>query len=105
MLCFRLRFEAKYPSLTRDGALFLVMDTLTAQKLKMWEGKLEKLKVAYQEVLTRRGEAMREGDLRENAAFQLADEDASAMNVQIAEYEKIIDKLKKEAGVKEEKKK
>lgn len=81
------------------------MDTLTAQKLKMWEGKLEKLKVAYQEVLTRRGEAMREGDLRENAAFQLADEDASAMNVQIAEYEKIIDKLKKEAGVKEEKKK
>lgn len=69
------------------------------QKLKMWEGKLAKLKVAYQEVLVRRGEAMREGDLKENAAFQLADEDASAMGVQIGEVEKIIDKLQKEAGI------
>jgi secreted protein with Ig-like and vWFA domain len=75
------------------------MDTLLKQKLEMWEGKLAKLKLAYQEVLTRRGEAMREGDLRENAAFQLADEDASAMGVQIGEVEKIIEKLQKEAGI------
>lgn len=82
----------------------MFMDKLTEDKLKLWEGKLAKLKVAYQEVLNRRGEAMREGDLRENAAFQLADEDASAMNVQMAEVEKIIAKIKKEAGIEEKKK-
>ncbi len=69
--------------------------SLTAQKLKMWNDKLAQLEVRYEEIMVRRSEAMAMGDLRENAAFQMADEDASAMGVQIDEVKKIISKLER----------
>ncbi len=68
---------------------------LKAQKLKMWNDKLAQLEVRYEEIMVRRSEAMAMGDLRENAAFQMADEDASAMGVQIDEVKKIIGKLER----------
>ena len=61
----------------------------------MWNDKLAQLEVRYEEIMVRRSEAMAMGDLRENAAFQMADEDASAMGVQIDEVKKIISKLER----------
>lgn len=75
------------------------MSDLIKQKIKMWKDKLNKLRNEYEEIKVRRGEAMKEGDLRENAAFQLADEDASTYSVRIDEVERIIVKLEVEEGV------
>ncbi len=67
------------------------MDTkLKAEKLKMWQGKLEKLRKEYEDIMQKRGEAMAMGDLSENAAFQMLDEDAVTWRVRIQEIEKII---------------
>ncbi len=71
-------------------------DLLTQQKLKMWKGKLVKLEKEYEDIVIRRSEAMKEGDLRENAAFQMADEDAGTYNVRMDEVKKIIAKLEEE---------
>lgn len=73
------------------------MDELTQKKIKMWKEKLVKLEKEYEEIMVRRGEAMKEGDLRENAAFQMADEDASTYNVRMDEVKKIIAKLEKDS--------
>lgn len=69
---------------------------LVTAKLEMWNKKLADLKVRLDEIMVRRSEAMAMGDLRENAAFQMADEDASAMTVQIDEVKRIIAKLEAE---------
>lgn len=71
------------------------MDQITKQKIEMWQKKLNELQKELEQIMIRRGEAAREGDLRENAAFQMADEDANTYRVRIKEVEKIIDDLKK----------
>lgn len=68
-------------------------DDLKQQKLKMWQDKLAKLEKEYEEIMERRGEAMAMGDLRENAAFQMADEDANTYTVRIDEVKRIIAKI------------
>lgn len=92
------------PSL-KQGRVFLskfaikgkdMADNLIQQKIDMWKTKLVKLEKEYDEIMIRRGEAMKEGDLRENAAFQMADEDASTYNVRMDEVKKIIAKLESE---------
>lgn len=70
----------------------------TQQKLEMWQGKLATLEKEYEDIMVKRGEAMAMGDLRENAAFQMLDEDASTYRVKIDEVKKIIAKLEKELG-------
>ncbi len=69
---------------------------LNEEKLKMWEGKLKKLHQEYDEIMKKRGEAMAMGDLRENAAFQMLDEDSATWRVKIEEVNKIINKIKKD---------
>jgi transcription elongation GreA/GreB family factor len=69
------------------------MDDLTKQKLEMWNKKLVELQEELEKIMVRRGEAAREGDLRENAAFQMASEDADTYRVRIEEVEKIIREL------------
>lgn len=64
-------------------------------KIEMWQKKLQNLEEEYREIMVRRGEAMKEGDLKENAAFLMADEDASTWRVRIAEVKKIISDLEK----------
>lgn len=59
----------------------------------MWQGKLIKLQEEYEVIMQKRGEAMAMGDLRENAAFQMLDEDAVTYRVKIQEVKKIIDSL------------
>lgn len=75
------------------------MDTpkdIRKAKLDMWRKKLEQLETEYAAVMVIRGEAMAMGDLRENAAFQMADEDASTYNVRIEEVRKILAKIEAE---------
>lgn len=69
------------------------MDKLKQEKLKMWQGKLKKLEDEYADIMVRRGEAMAMGDLRENAAFQMLDEDSSTWRVRIDEVKSIIKKI------------
>lgn len=71
------------------------MDKLKQEKLQMWRGKLEKLKNEYEIIMVKRGEAIAMGDLRENAAFQMLDEDASTYRVRMDEIRSIIDKIEK----------
>lgn len=66
----------------------------------MWKDKLVKLEKEYEEIMVRRSEAMKEGDLRENAAFQMADEDANTYNVRMDEVKRIISKLEEEGDQK-----
>jgi transcription elongation GreA/GreB family factor len=74
-----------------------IMDTpdIKRQKLEMWRSKLTNLERELEEILVRRGEAAREGDLRENAAYQMATEDADTWRVRIDEVKKIIAALEK----------
>lgn len=66
---------------------------LNEQKLKMWRKKLEDLEKQYREVIKRKGEAAAMGDLSENAAYQMAIEDAALYQTRIFEVQKIIKKL------------
>ena len=69
---------------------------LNEEKLKMWQGKLAQLEKEYADIMIKRGEAMAMGDLRENAAFQMLDEDASTYRVKIDEVKKIISKIEQD---------
>ena len=71
------------------------MDKLKQEKLKMWQGKLEKLLKEYEVIMQKRGEAMQMGDLRENGAFQMLSEDADTYRVRIDEVKSIINKIEK----------
>lgn len=75
------------------GVFFVIMDGLNTQKLKMWQKKLTALKTRYDVVMQRRGEAIAMGDLRENAAFQDADEESAVVRQQLTEVEAIITKI------------
>ncbi len=69
------------------------MDKIKEQKLKMWKQKLEELEKNLEDAMRRRGEAAREGDLRENAAYQMATEDAETFRARIGDVKTIITQL------------
>ena len=69
------------------------MDKMIKEKLNMWKGKLQKLEEEYELIMQKRGEAIAMGDLRENAAFQMLDEDATTYRVRMDEVKNIITKL------------
>lgn len=69
------------------------MDDIKQQKIEMWRKKLDQLQKEYKEIMQRRGEAAREGDLRENAAYQMATQDAETWRVRISEVRKILSDL------------
>lgn len=70
------------------------MKTQKEDKLEIWKKKLQVLEQDYAEILLKRGEAIQMGDLSENAAFQMLDEDAATYRVKIEEVKKIVNKLK-----------
>lgn len=74
------------------------MTKLDEEKLKMWQGKLQKLEDEYKVIMLKRGEAIAMGDLSENAAFQMLDEDAGTYRVRIDEVKSIISKIEKPLG-------
>lgn len=69
------------------------MSNVNQEKLKMWQEKLLKMEKDYAVTMVKRGEAMAMGDLRENAAFQMLDEDAATYRIKIEEVKKIIAKI------------
>lgn len=66
------------------------------QKIEMWTKKLADIKTEYEKIVRIRGEAAQMGDLRENAAFQDADEQSAVLSKRMADIEKIIFELEKE---------
>lgn len=56
----------------------------------MWKMKLVELEKELKAVMQRRGEAAAMGDLSENAAFQMADEDVDVYQTRIDEVRRII---------------
>lgn len=64
-------------------------------KLKMWKAKLEEAENGLKVIYAKKEEAAKEGDLRENAAYQMAVEDAETWRVRIWEIKKIIAELEK----------
>lgn len=74
------------------------MDAQNKAKIEMWQKKLIQLEKELEEIKERRGEAAREGDLRENAAYQMATDDMETWRVRIDEVKAIISKLEKEGG-------
>lgn len=71
-------------------------DDLRQQKLDMWRKKLAELEKELEDIIQRRSEAAAMGDLRENAAYQLATEDAENYRARIADVQKIISDLEDE---------
>ncbi len=75
------------------------MDKLRQEKIKMWQEKLTILEKELEEIMVKKGEAAKEGDLRENAAYQMAAEDADTWRARIADVKKIISDLEEGKGV------
>lgn len=73
-------------------------EAIKEQKLKMWREKLVTLEKELQEIMVRKGEAAKEGDLRENAAYQMAAEDADTWRARIEDVKKIISDLEQGKG-------
>jgi hypothetical protein len=69
---------------------------LLQEKLKMWQGKLKQYEDELADIMIRRGDAIKMGDLRENAAFQMLDEDKDTWRVKIEEVKKIIKVVEKD---------
>lgn len=75
-----------------------VDEKLLRQRLEMWEKKVSQLEKEYEETMVARGEAAREGDLRENAAYQMLTEKGEFISAQIGNTKKIIVELKSQLG-------
>ena len=67
-----------------------VDEKLLRQKLEMWQKKVADLEKEYEVTMVARGEAAREGDLRENAAYQMLTEKGEFISAQIGNTKKII---------------
>ena len=74
------------------------MEDIKKQKLEMWNKKLIQLRKELEEIIQRRGEAARDGDLSENAAFKQASEDADSWRARIEDIRKIISDLENGKG-------
>lgn len=66
---------------------------LKKEKLKMWKDQLTDLEKRLEIIQLKKGEAAQQGDLSENAAYQMAGEDAETLRVQINQVKKIIAEL------------
>ena len=71
-------------------------DELRKQKIAMWADKLKGLQAQFDDVRIRRGEAAREGDLRENAAYIDLTEQAEVLSARINDIQKMIAQLESE---------
>ena len=66
------------------------MNKLNEEKLKMWKENLTRLEEDLKAIMVKKGAAAQEGDLSENAAYTMAQEDAETTRVRIADIKKII---------------
>lgn len=69
---------------------------LLKQKKEMWSKKLEDLRREYDETRIKRGEAAKEGDLRENAAYAQLTEEAEVLSARMNDIQKMVEQIEKE---------
>lgn len=69
---------------------------LIKQKIEMWSSKLDGLRKEYDETKIKRGEAAKEGDLRENAAYAQLTEEAEVLSARMNDIQKMVEQLEKE---------
>lgn len=69
-------------------------------KIEMWTKKLEDLQNEYNETKMKRGEAAKEGDLRENAAYAQLTEEAEVLSARMNDIQKMIEKLEETEAAK-----
>lgn len=74
---------------------------LAKAKLEMWRKKLAGLQQEYNETKIKRGEAAKEGDLRENAAYAQLTEEAEVLSARMNDIQRMIEQLEVDAGEKE----
>ena len=65
-------------------------DDVKNQKIKMWQDKRAQLEEELKDAAQRKGEAARDGDLRENAAYKQAIEDMEMIRVRLTDVDKIL---------------
>ncbi len=65
-------------------------ENIKKQKIEMWGKKLIQLEKELKEIYLRKGEAARDGDLSENAAYKAAIEDAETWQARIEDIKKIL---------------
>lgn len=63
------------------------------EKLKFWKEQEKELEKRYLELMKLRGEAAQEGDLSENAGFELRTEEAQVTSARLAHVKKTIKEL------------
>ncbi len=73
------------------------MDKQKLEKLNYWKAKLEQLEKELEQIMIKKGEAAREGDLSENAAYKMAIEDAETWMARIKDVKKIISQVEEAA--------
>ena len=66
------------------------------EKLIFWKKQEKELEERFNNLMLLRGEAAREGDLSENAGFELRTEEAQVASVQLGQARKTIKKLEEE---------
>ncbi len=69
---------------------------LKKQKIEMWTKKLEDLQKEYDQIRIKRGEAAKEGDLRENAAYHQLTEEAEVISARMNDIQKMLEKLQED---------
>lgn len=79
-----------------EEAMFLNMNDLKQQKLKMWKDQAEKLELQLADVMKKRAEEAAKGDLRENGGYQILTDDAQLLSARIAQIQKMIKELENE---------
>lgn len=70
-------------------------ENVRQEKLKMWKDQLKSLEEELGKIMAKKGEAAQQGDLSENAAYTMANEDADTTRVRISQVKKIIEGLEK----------
>lgn len=70
--------------------------TQLEEKIIFWKKQEVDLEKRFNELMKLRGEAAREGDLSENAGFELRTEEAQVASAQLGNARKTIKKLEEE---------
>lgn len=66
---------------------------LLKEKLQFWKKQESQILKRFNELMLLRGEAAREGDLKENAGYELRTEEAQVASARIAQARKTIKDL------------
>jgi hypothetical protein len=70
-------------------------ENIRQEKLKMWKEKLLELQNDYSVCMQKRAAAAAEGDLSENAAYEMLTEQAQVISAQMNNVQKILASLEK----------